>query len=194
MKHILVSRINFNNLELLKDYLKITKEILIPCLKSQTQKNFTWLIITNPENINLLEKEIDFPFLPIFGNHKFIDYVIENEINIQTRHDCDDYMSSTYIEKIQNLYFENIKKYESFIIHTQPTKLNYSTKIEEKLSNYHEERCSMFLSLCQKNVKNHVLERKHGQMYEITKNIIKLPEGYTKWIIHGKNKSLKNNK
>jgi hypothetical protein len=27
-------------------------------------------------------------------------------------------------------------------------------------------------------------------MYEITQNVITLPEGYVKWVIHGNNKSL----
>ena len=52
----------------------------------------------------------------------------------------------------------------------------------------------MFLSLCQKDVNHDVFEHAHNLMYKITNNIIKLPEGYTKWVIHEKNISYLNNK
>ena len=48
----------------------------------------------------------------------------------------------------------------------------------------------MFLSLCQEKVENHIFERTHLQMYEITSNVITIPVGYAKWVIHGKNKSV----
>lgn len=190
MKHSIITRINFTDISLLGEYLKITKEVLIPALKSQTVKDFEWIVLTNAETLDLLKSELDYPFTPIFSNPQCYSYLIENNINIQTRHDCDDYMSPKYVEEIQKRYRENYKKHEIFLIQAQPTQLLYHTGEELQLRPYTNQRCSMFLSLCQAHVTNHIFERKHGQMYEITSNVITIPTGYAKWVIHGKNRSV----
>lgn len=190
MKHSIITRINFLDLSLMSDYLKITKEILIPALKSQTVQNFEWAVVTNEDTVEKLKKELDYPFVPLFSNSACYSYLINGGVNIQTRHDCDDYMSPTYVEKIQSVYLEKIKKHDKFLIQAQPTQLIYQTGKENELKPYTNQRCSMFLSLCQAKVENHVFERKHGQMYEITKNVTTLPTGYAKWVIHGKNRSV----
>jgi len=194
MKHSIITRINFDDVSLLKKYLEITKNILIPQLHSQTSKNFEWIIITNTKNQEILKSELTFPYTPMYGNTQLFEYLINNNVNIQTRHDCDDFMASNYVETIQKEYLKNYKKFDCFLIQAQPTKFFLNSKQEVSMSPYHDMRCSMFLSICQRVVKNHIFERKHGQMYEITKNIITLPEGYTKWIIHKNNKSFSTKK
>lgn len=183
----------FSDKLLLEKYLKITKEITIPSIKSQTNKNFVWGLIINSEDINFVHDYLNIDFITFNSINKFINYVKNNNINIQTRHDIDDYMSDDYVEKIQEIYKENIKKYNMFLIQAQPVKVDYNTKKETKMSKYTNIRNSMFLSLCQKNVVNYILERNHGQMHQITNNVITLPEGYVKWIIHGNNRSCKRN-
>lgn len=190
MKHSIVTRINFTDLSLMGEYLKITKEVLIPALKSQTVKAFEWIVLTNVEILDILKSELDYPFTAVYGNGQCFSYLLDNEINIQTRHDCDDYMSPTYVQKIQETYLSNYKRYDKFIVQAQPTQLLYQTGEEIELKPYSNQRCSMFLSLCQEKVENHIFERKHIQMYEITGNVITMPVGYAKWVIHGKNKSV----
>ena len=190
MKHSIITRINFTDLTLLDHYLEITKNVLVPALKSQTNKNFDLVVITNPEIVDLLRSELDYPFTAVYGNGQCFSYLLDNEINIQTRHDCDDYMSSTYVQKIQETYLSNYKRYDKFIVQAQPTQLLYQTGEEIELKPYSNQRCSMFLSLCQEKVENHIFERTHLQMYEITSNVITIPVGYAKWVIHGKNKSV----
>lgn len=181
---------NFEDISSLQKYLSVTKEILIPALKSQTNKDFSWAIIVNRNTVDYLKNNLDFPFIPFYGNTQLHHHLIKNNVNIQTRHDCDDYMADQYVETIQRNYLENKKKYDCFLIQAQPTKVFYPGGKEVSLPKYHNQRCSMFLSICQENVKNHIFERKHGQMYEITQNIITLPEGLTKWMIHGNNRSI----
>ena len=181
---------NFTDTALLEDYLKMTKSVLVPALKSQTSKAFDLVIITNSKIVDKLKEEIDYPFIPIYGNLACYSYLLENKINIQTRHDCDDWMSPNYVSKIQETYLANREKYDKVLVQAQPTQLIYQTGKENTLRPYSNQRCSMFLSLCQSNVTNHIFERKHGQMYEITNNVITLPTGYAKWVIHGKNQSV----
>lgn len=191
MKHIIISRLNFIDKELMNKYLLITKDILIPSLKSQIDKNFEWALIIKPEDVEFVKNQIDYNFIPFSSNIEFRKYTIENKYDIQTRHDVDDWMSSKYVSTIHELYNENIKKYNKFLIQAQPKKLDYHTKKEVSIGKYHDKRNSMFLSLCQDVVDCNIFDRKHGQMYEIAENVITIPEGYTKWVIHGDNISCK---
>lgn len=181
----------FKDKKLMKKYLIITKDILMPSLNSQINKNFIWGLLIKKEDVEFIRNELNYDFVPFYGQNSFIEYVINNNFNIQTRHDIDDWMSDDYINEIQKLYIDNIDKKDNFLIQSQPIKFYYKTKIEKSLKPYTEKRNSMHLSLCQKNVKNHIFERKHGQMFEISNNVITLPEGHTKWVIHDDNISVK---
>lgn len=190
MNHIIISRLNFTDRDLLNKYLEITKKVLIPALNSQKQKNFTWALLTNANDAPYLQRELKFPFVPIYGVQMLLKHCMANNFTIQTRHDCDDYMSENYVEAIQNTYKANINKYKTFIVHTQPIKRIYQTGVETPLAPYHDKRCSMFLSLCQSSVNHHVFEKKHGSMYELSDHVINLGTGYNKWMIHGNNISV----
>lgn len=193
MKHTLVIRMKFKDKDLFKKYLEISKDVLIPSLKSQTNKKFILCFIIYDEDVDYVKKYLNLDFKNFSSLDKFFNYVKDEEINIQTRHDMDDYMSPDYIDIIQSEYLKNIEKYDKFLIQSQPIRLDYHTNIEYKMNQYTETRNSMFLSLCQKNITNSIFDQKHGQMYEVTKNIITLPEGYTKWVIHGDNISVRKN-
>ena len=133
MRHLITTRIKFTDDELLKEYLEISKRSFIPSLLSQTNKNFTLGIISNEQHremiisfINDLSVKLnkENPSLVFFDDKTtdYVDYVKNENINIQTRHDCDDWMCETYVEDIQNTYLNNINQYESFVIHVQPYK------------------------------------------------------------------------
>jgi len=189
INHIILTRMNFSDESLLDKYLKIVKEVYVPSLKSQTNKNFRVAIITNEKILPKLKKEIDFDFIPFFNIQKFNEFVKSNNIEIQTRHDCDDYMSSNYINHIQNIFNEKKLKNKdvSIVIHFQPTKLDFHTKKEYRMGKYNEKRNSMFLSLCQTNIINGIFDHKHGQMYKAAKEVMFVDEGFVKLVVHGNN-------
>lgn len=193
ISHVIISRMAFKDKLALNTYLKITKDVLAPALKSQSNTNFKWATIIDPLDVEFVKNYLDIDFLSFKNFQEFFEYAKLNDINIQTRHDMDDYMSPEYVEAIHKEFENNINKYDKFLVQAQPVKLMYHTKIETKMGLYTNTRNSMFLSLCQKEVTNHIFERKHGQMYEITDNVISLPEGYTKWVIHGNNISVLKN-
>ena len=190
MKHVIISRMAFRDKNLFNKYLKISKEILIPSLNSQLNKNFEFCVLIRPEDVKFVREFLEIDFSPFYSVMEYIEYVKKNNIEIQTRHDMDDYMSEDYVKRIQEEYEENIRRWDSFLIQAQPVKLLYDTKEEVEMGLYTDKRNSMFLSLCQKKVVNHIFERKHGQMHEITPNVISLPPGYTKWVIHEDNISI----
>ena len=189
MKHILLSRTKFDDDILFEKYFDVTKKIYIPSLINQTNKNFEIGFIINSKHKKYFEdnlpKEIKITFFETFENYS--EYVKKENFEIQTRHDIDDGMESDYIETIQRLYETHKNKYEKFIIHAQPIKIDLNTNKKYYIREFHETYNSMFLSLCQKKCENTVFDRKHRLMYEITNNIIKIQEPKVFLIYHGNN-------
>lgn len=191
MKHTILTRMRFEDKDLMKKYLELTKKILVPSLKAQTCQNFEWLIMIRKEDEDFLRSEIDFPFITILNDQQQRDYSVANNVVIQTRHDCDDLMFPNYIEKIQEMYNQNIETYNTFLVQSQPTQLMYHSGTVNKIGPYHDKRTSMHLSLCQREVKFNIHDHGHGQMWKIADKVFNIGEGYTQWVIHGDNISCK---
>ena len=187
MKHIIISRFKFSDKKLMEKYLLISETILIPALKAQKNKNFILALTINENDIDYVKNRFNFPFISFDTENILKKYVIENQFNIQTRHDIDDWMSNEYVDIIQNMYNENIILNDSFLIQSQPLILEYHKQIEKNLPIYGPKNNSMFLSLCQKNVVNFIFDRVHLEMHEICEKVLNTPDGHTKWIIHGDN-------
>lgn len=195
MRHTILTRFKFEDKSLLRKYLKVSKDVFIKSLKEQTDQAFELVLMVMPEDIEMLRRELDFPFIPITkGIQEYVDFTKNNNIEIQTRHDCDDWMAPNYIATIHKLYRENIKKHEKFLIQSQATKWIYPNGPETSIAKYTDTRCSMHLTLCQRTSTNHIFEHQHAKMYNVTSNIISLPEGYTRWVIHGENITLNRHK
>jgi glycosyltransferase involved in cell wall biosynthesis len=194
MKHIIITRVKFDDDILFEKYFDVMKNIYIPSIKNQTNLDFEVGFIINPKHIKFLnpyftEKTY---FFQTFSEAKH--HCINTEYQIQTRHDCDDWMSCDYIQRIQDVYYENLHKYDKFLIHSQVNKLNYETN-EVYLHNipyWSEENktgfISSFLTLCQKKVDNFVFNGNHVKMNETTTpNIIYLNENLVRLTVHGNN-------
>mgnify|MGYP001769350649 CR=1 FL=1 len=190
MKHLIITRLRYVDTELMKLRAKLMKEILIHCLKLQTNQNFIFSIIMFDNDVEFVRELLEYDFIS-FEDYSFLkQYCIDNNINIQTRHDSDDHMSDDYIEKIQNEYDNIIKINDIFILQFQPEKINYRTGEQLSLPQYTNEFISGFITLCQSNVKYTVFEKSHTNMHLLTNNIYTYPTGYVKYYIHGKNDSL----
>jgi hypothetical protein len=192
MKHIIVTRCKFGKDEQFENYFKVMKKTYIPSINSQTDKNFSIALIVNPRHYDLIRneinKDIEIDLIPFSDTKKdYKDFVVKNNITIQTRHDCDDIMVPNYIEYIHNLYDENKNKYDDFILNFHPTKLVIDTGKEYTHGRDYSKVCSMFSTLIQKKVNSGIMDCVHDHLKGITKNIIYIPRGYVKLGIHGNN-------
>jgi hypothetical protein len=191
MEHLIVTRCHFKDDEGFQKYFSSMKKYYIPSINSQTDKNFKIALIVNSNHYrqirDLIDKEIE---ILQFNNTKkdYREYVINNNITIQTRHDCDDYMSPNYIKKIHDLYEKNKTKYESFVLNFHPYKHDSSTGKDYVHSRDYSRWCSMFSTLIQQKTTSGVFDVMHDQLSRITKNIIYIPaNGDVKLIIHENN-------
>jgi hypothetical protein len=187
LNHAIVSRATFKDKILRDKYYKISKEILIPAIKNQKETNFDWLILIAEEDVNYTKDYFEIDFIPIFDIPQFVEYIKTRNYTIQTRHDIDDWMSVDYISEIQNIYKNNIDIYDKFLIQAQPIRFNYNSKTKQKMTKYHDRNNSMFLTLCQKEYSNHILEEKHRYMWKRVSKVFTMPENYVEWVIHGNN-------
>lgn len=189
MKHLIITRLKYREKDLLKIRLDLLTKILIPCLKNQTNKNFELCIMMYDEDVELAKSIIDYNFITFEDYTILKKYTIDNNINIQTRHDSDDFMSEYYIDKIQSEYNLFINSNDIFLLQFQPEKINFFTNEIYPIPLYTNTCISGFVTLCQKNVKYIVYERSHITMHEITPNIYTYPKGYVKYYIHNNNDS-----
>lgn len=190
MKHIVITRCKFGKDEDFQKYFEVMKKTYIPSINSQTDKNFSIALIVNPRHYDLIRNEInkEIEIIPFSDTKKdYKEYVINNNITIQTRHDCDDVMNSNYIEYIHKLYNENKSKYDDFILNFHPTKLIVETGKEYTHGRDYSKVCSMFSTLTQKSVKHGIMDCVHDHLKGFTRNIIYVPRGYVKLGIHGNN-------
>jgi glycosyltransferase involved in cell wall biosynthesis len=182
----------FDNDLLFNNYLKVMDEIYVPAILSQTNKNFSIAFIINEKHITKIKELFPDNIKILFFNNineDYLKYIKLNNVEIQTRHDCDDWMSNDYVETIQKTFYENIEKFDSLVIQTQPYKLEFNTnKIFSMGFKYNESKTSMFISLCQKKCVNSVFKEKHSLMYQLVKKVINLGNGYNYLTIHGNNK------
>lgn len=197
MNHILLIRSTFRNKTLFESYLEVAKEVLFPQLNAQTNKNFTVCFLTNcNEHSEIISSFINDDVKKVFildplWKTEFKNYVKENFFDIQTRHDFDDWMSLDYVEKIQNTWQEfknNNLNNTKLLIHSQPMLFDFNKKLDKEMNGKYDNKfISMHLSLCQNENNYYVFQDIHSKMYKLTENIILLPKGYTKLVIHNNN-------
>lgn len=195
MKHIIYTRCNFNDTDLFYKYFEVMKKWFIPSVKDQTCKNFKLFIYVNkniPEHSNVIKKEFEGSDVDyILEMPGFKTKLIEDKYLLQTRHDCDDYMAPNYVQKLQEMYKEHIDAHNEFLIHAQPTKLDFNTGEEYMGRIYSDKSTSMFLTLCQREVTKNIIQEKHGQFPNIVSKVFSLDVGYVKLVIHDNNKASK---
>lgn len=193
MKHIIFTRCNFEDDDLFYKYFEVMRKMFIPSVNAQTCKDFKLFIYLNknkPEHFEVINKEFNGSDVNyVLAMSGFKKKLIDEKYVMQTRHDCDDYMFPNYVEKLQEVYKENISTHKEFLIHAQPIKLDYNTNEEYLGKIYTEKVTSMFLTLCQENVTKHILLEKHGQFPNLVPTVIGIGTGYVKLVCHDNNLS-----
>jgi hypothetical protein len=185
MKHILISRLWFDNRELMDKYIDVANKMFIPQLRKQTCKDFEFGLLIRKEDVEYVREKIGIDFIAfIQGIEEYRDIPRQMGYTLQTRHDFDDWMRDDYIEKIQKCYKENKDKYDNFVIHVQPVKVEYPSMKEMSVPAYHEKRTSMFLTLCQKNPIVPVYKGSHGHMWKFVDKVLMIETGLCKWVQH----------
>lgn len=190
MKHVIITRCKFENETLFEKYFEIMKKYYIKSINNQTNKNFTIALIANEDHFNKVRKLIDGKIEMIRFEDKngdYNDFIKKIDNTLQTRHDCDDIMNNNYIEKIQNLYYQNKNKFDKFILNFHPTKFVDSEQKEYTHSRDYSKVCSMFSTLIQNKTNSGVFDVMHDHLSRITRNIIYIKEPYVKLVIHGNN-------
>lgn len=190
MKHIIITRCKFDSDEKFGKYLDQIQNYYIPSINSQINKNFEIALVSNENHFKIIRNLIDKNINMIrFSDVKtdYRDYVIKNNVTIQTRHDCDDIMNDDYIQHIQKLYYENEKKYDKFILNFHPNKFVVNSKEEYKHQRDYRKVCSMFSTLIQKKVDHGIMDFMHDHLSRVTRNIIYIEKPYVKLVIHDNN-------
>lgn len=192
------------NPEWLEDRFKRFERYCYPSVKSQSNKNFKWLVFFDINTPDIFKKKIEAyseykNFIPIFiekfNLEKLRQIILENSTNdpqylITTRLDNDDAISTNYIQMIQDNFSE--QQFEIINFHVGYVWDENNGKL------YKNGRgCNPFLSLIESstNFKTIFLPEPHYQLYDLykpsgqLKNIILESEPVWFQVVHGKNLS-----
>lgn len=185
MKHLLITRLWFDNRDMMDKYLAVAKQTFIPSLLSQTCKDFTLGLLVRADHVDYVRKALKVDFIPYTGGiEQFRDVVKKEQWTLQSRIDIDDWFAPTYIEQVQKIYKENKDKHDSFVIHAQPSRMDWPSKKLSEVAPYHDTRTSMFSTLCQKTVEYPVYYGSHGQLWKLVDKVFTLPRGMARWVQH----------
>jgi hypothetical protein len=175
IKHCIVTRFSYSDEDLFNVRLSIMVDTLIPNLKSQTNQNFDWVVISKPQHDNIIQnvypKKVNF----VRDSVDLKEFLISNKYTIQTRHDSDDIMGDDYVQKIQEDFLTNSQLDHPFLIHFQPIKFDYFTKKKYKMKIQYQERnsTSAFISLCPQNTNMTIWDKTHTTWVGYVKTIIR---------------------
>ncbi len=182
-----VTRFWYKDREEALERIKMTREITIPCMKAQTHKDLGWAFIVNPRDKDLFE-DIEIhgkKAILFFTLEEFHDYVVKHQVQVQTRLDSDDWIAPNYFKAIARA----LRKYKKrpIVVHFKVLKWEYPNgRIYERKKQYKKTLTSMFLTLAQDKVVHDVYVRSHNLMAGFIKNVITLPTGYCRWVMHKK--------
>ena len=190
IKHSIITRLRYDDDQKLTDRLEVCKEFCIPSMLEQECQDFEIHIIANErhwtqilfafaqfqdERINFCASVDACRYALTTGNYQ-----------IQTRHDSDDVMVPAYTWKIRDIYEQKIRKWKKFLINFQPIKLVAETGEQFYHHRKYSTDCiSMFPTFCQRDVKETILSGERSRLSQrLTKNVVNVPEGYVKSLIH----------
>ncbi len=111
------------DLDYLKQRFSIFEKYTLPSIKSQTNQNFSWIVLFHSDTPNIFKSKIlklkkKYNFIDVYlnDNQKFdlLEYCKDNNLIsdyfITTRIDNDDMLSKNYVEKVQNYANQNFHK------------------------------------------------------------------------------------
>jgi len=191
MDHLIVVRMKYLNDENFFKRDEVRLKTFIPSILNQINKNFKIGFIINTNHVQIIRehfKNSNINILFFNSSNDVRNYVMENDVKIQTRIDDDDIISCEYTDLLQKMYNHNIVNYESFLIQTQPFKFLLSSGEFYKMGlRYGNETTSMFLTLCQKNVSKFIMDRPHNKMGGTTDCVLSTNEGICSLVITNNN-------
>ena len=188
MNHVIITRANFSDDQTLRKYLPLINDVFIPCLHNQTCKKFKLHIIVQPRHTELftnLFKGIDIMIIYPDERNRHSLKSHNTVMNIQTRHDCDDWMAPTYIEEIQKVYNTNTDP--EYLVCAFPTILEYNTGKEYPKAHDKTRNVPQFLSLCQHHNDKYIYQHGHHEYRKYIPKMVVLNDDLVKWVMHDNN-------
>lgn len=199
IKHVVVTRMLYEDDKKFLARLELYKNILLKSLEAQTNQNFDIAVLCNRKHQEFIKEIGVIPFFVGENNYGQKDKTWHVKVpweeieglekyDIQSNIDSDDYVSEEYIEIIQ----ESCGGGKSIHIHFQPILHNYITGEKKRMSNrYDKNTGSAFYSLYQPNKENYIYigQDGHRRMQNYAEKTILIGEGHCFVGVHDSNDS-----
>jgi len=170
VKHIIVTRLYYDDIDMFEKRVKLMKETLIPSLRCQTNQDFIFAICAD-NFVDELKESVNYPYLQFLDFDSMLEYCKDNSINIQTRIDSDDMMFANYVEFVNHKAMNQPIDAE-LLLNFNAQYYDISNDIPlDRYMEYHNEKTSMFLSLISNKLDKHVYQHPHDQMWKYVRSV-----------------------
>ncbi len=180
IRHLIITRFFYDDIELFRKRLKLMNETLVKSLKKQTNKAFQLVVMADKFKVELI-KELKYPFITFSCYEDLQAYIKNTGIHIQTRMDSDDMFAPDFVEFVHNLKTEG-----KTLLSLNYKEYDYPAMKENgRISNYNNQRTSMFLTLYDKIGETSVYGGEHTTMWQSVDYVI-TPDriDLVKYIVH----------
>lgn len=182
VKHAIITRLFYDDFDYFKQRIEIMNQTLIWSLKRQTNNNFIFIVLGD-NYMQELRQMIDIDFINFTSAEDCLKFCKKENIQIQTRHDSDDYMSLDFVKYVQNLY--KFKTGDNILLNFNAQHIEIETqKPLNKFTEYHDEKTSMFLTLFDDTQKIFIYHRPHNLMWKEVSKVMTIPAGYVYYGVH----------
>lgn len=187
MKHLVITRFKYPNLEEVEKRVELTNKTLVPNLQNQSCKNFTWVLIINSAHKQYLKEALNYPFIAFDNFESCFKYIQENDVLIQSSIDSDEIISNVYIQLIQETA-EKYKDQKALIIHFQVLRFFIDRNVIERRNfQYNKLTPSMFYSIYQPKPLIPFYINTHDKLSQYASLVVALPIGDAFWVHHDNN-------
>lgn len=189
MSHILVTRMGFDDDGAFERYFALMEEWYAPSVRGQSCGDFRLAFIVRKRHEGALKAYWGGDTL-CFGSRSLLkEYVVENGVGIQTRHDCDDWMHRDYLKRVRELCDEKASL-GRFVVHSRVYKFDVSSGVlylGVPVGRIDPSRIfvTQFMTLFQSEVDMGVFDMRHRDFCSF-ENIFMI-DGYTMQVVHGGN-------
>ena len=163
VRNVIVTRMYYDDREMLRKRAELMTETLIPALKAQVKQDFQFIIMSD-KFIEDLKEIIDYDFIQLDTFEDLINYCKENAVISQTRVDSDDVLLPHYVHLLDYYLFEKYDQ-EEILLNFNPLHWDLENDIPLELeTRYNNENTSTFLTLINLKHTSHVYAHPHNKM------------------------------
>ena len=173
----------YDDHNLFKIRAEMFRDVVIPCLRAQTDQGFLLSIMIDRYTEELREI-LDYPFIAIDERKQIREVAMQHDCQLMTSHGSDDWLADNYVATCKALWQDC--DVETLLIHFDFDMVDlYTGEVMEYTKP--KGHISGAYTVCNKDYKYTPHMMRHVEMGSVADKVIEMPKGYVKYYQHNYN-------